>query len=89
MPVYSPCITVGSTALVSGQVALDPESGTKDLVGKGDVTAETEQALKNQLGRRPVEAERREDEDWIRAAIRFKEADQALFVARSLTSWDD
>ena len=48
-----------------------------------------EYALKNQLNRWPTEVERREDPDWCRAAIKYKEADQALFVARSLTSWDD
>ena len=48
-----------------------------------------EHALRTQLGRKPMEAERRDDEMWIRAALKFKEADEALFVARSLTSWDD
>jgi len=32
---------------VSGQVALDPTSETKILVGNGDISAETEQCLKN------------------------------------------
>lgn len=32
---------------VSGQVALDPSSESKNLVGDGDISAETEQCLKN------------------------------------------
>ncbi len=53
-PVYSPAITLlpetegqDSLVYVSGQVALDPASGTKDLVGAGDVEAEARQAFKN------------------------------------------
>ena len=48
-----------------------------------------ERALRNTLGRKPAEIERRDDETWGRAAMAFKEADQALFVAKSLCSWDD
>ena len=32
---------------VAGQLALDPASGTKELVAKGDPAGETRQALKN------------------------------------------
>jgi 2-iminobutanoate/2-iminopropanoate deaminase len=49
-PVYSPAVTTGNKSKlvwVSGQVALDPESGTKDLVGAGDVISETKQSLEN------------------------------------------
>ena len=48
-----------------------------------------ERALRSKLGRRPYEMERREDEAWARAALAFKEADNALFIARSLGTWDD
>lgn len=48
-----------------------------------------EQALRNTLGRRPGQVDRRDDDGWIRAAIKFKEADQAYLVAKSLTSWED
>ena len=49
-PVYSPAVTTGQASpmiWVSGQVALDPASGTKDLVGAGDVAAEAKQSLEN------------------------------------------
>ena len=48
-----------------------------------------ERVLRAKLGHKPAEFERRDDEAWARAALAFREADQALFVARSLTSWDD
>ena len=48
-----------------------------------------ERALREVLGRKPAEIERREDEAWGRAALAFKEADQALIICRSLCSWDD
>ena len=48
-----------------------------------------ERALRQFLGRKPAEVERRDDEAWGKAAMAFKEADQALFVARSLCSWDE
>ena len=48
-----------------------------------------ERALRETLGRKPAEIERRDDEAWGRAAMAFKEADQALFVCKSLCSWDD
>ena len=48
-----------------------------------------ERALRAVLGRKPTELERRDDRDWGRAAVAFKEADRTLFVARSLCSWDD
>ena len=51
--------------------------------------AEAERELRKALGRRPEEVDRCDDVGWARAAVVFKEADQALFVARSLTSWDD
>ena len=49
VPVYSPAIGIGGLAFVSGQIALDPDSGTKQLVGGDDVKAQTAQALKNLL----------------------------------------
>ena len=50
---------------------------------------EQDHALRNTLGRRPTEQDRREDEEWVRMAMKFKEADQAYQVAKSLTTWDD
>lgn len=48
VPVYSPAMVLGDEfVFCSGQIALDPSSGTKALVGAGDVAKETEQALKN------------------------------------------
>ena len=47
VPVYSPAVVVGETVYASGQVALDPKSTTKSLVGAGDVGEETKQALTN------------------------------------------
>ena len=49
-PVYSPAVVTGNVSkmiFVSGQVALDPLSNTKDLVGAGDVALETKQTLEN------------------------------------------
>jgi 2-iminobutanoate/2-iminopropanoate deaminase len=49
-PVYSPAVTTGTSCKmvwVSGQVALDANSGTKVLVGAGDVSKETLQAMTN------------------------------------------
>ena len=42
---YSQAITHGGLAFLSGQIALDPASG--QLVGEGDVGAQTEQVMKN------------------------------------------
>ena len=42
---YNQAVLVGNTLYVSGQVALDPKSG--EMVGSGDVEAETRQVLKN------------------------------------------
>jgi 2-iminobutanoate/2-iminopropanoate deaminase len=42
---YSQAVRVGEWLFCSGQVALDPASG--ELVGGGDVTAETRQVLAN------------------------------------------
>ena len=42
---YSQAVLTGNTLYVSGQVAIDPASG--DMVGGGDVEAETRQVLKN------------------------------------------
>ena len=47
-----------------------------------------EQALREELGRKPTEIERRNDEAWCRAAMDFKEADNAVFITKSLCSWD-
>ena len=46
-PVYSPAVIAGDVVFVSGQVALDPSSGTKELVGGGDVGAQAAQCLAN------------------------------------------
>jgi 2-iminobutanoate/2-iminopropanoate deaminase len=49
-PVYSPAVTTGIASKmvwISGQVALDPASGTTELVGAGDVALETKQTLDN------------------------------------------
>ena len=50
---------------------------------------EAERMLHRVLGRKPIEVERRDDEQWARAAIAYREAEQALFLAKSMTSWDD
>ncbi|GAC1596424.1 MAG: RidA family protein [Hymenobacter sp.] len=42
---YSQAIQVGGTVYVSGQIALDAATG--QLVGNGDVKAETQQVMKN------------------------------------------
>ena len=42
---YSQAVLTGNTLYVSGQVAIDPALG--DMVGGGDVEAETRQVLKN------------------------------------------
>ncbi len=42
---YSQAIVYGDLVYCSGQIALDPESG--ELVGNGDVRAQTRQALDN------------------------------------------
>ncbi|QDA60050.1 RidA family protein [Hymenobacter jejuensis] len=42
---YSQAIQAGDTVYVSGQIALDATSG--QLVGDGDVTAETHQVMRN------------------------------------------
>eukprot|EP00566_Odontella_aurita_P028205 CAMPEP_0113564196 /NCGR_PEP_ID=MMETSP0015_2-20120614/21482_1 /TAXON_ID=2838 /ORGANISM="Odontella" /LENGTH=193 /DNA_ID=CAMNT_0000466245 /DNA_START=26 /DNA_END=607 /DNA_ORIENTATION=- /assembly_acc=CAM_ASM_000160 len=42
---YSQAVRVGDVLYCSGQVALDPSTG--EMVGDGDVEAETRQALKN------------------------------------------
>ena len=42
---YNQAVLTGNTLYVSGQVALDPASG--EMVGGGDVEAETRQVLKN------------------------------------------
>ena len=55
---------------------------------KAGVT-EAERQLKEVLGRRPRDFERRDDTKWARAAIAYKEAEQALFLARAMTSWQD
>jgi hypothetical protein len=45
--------------------------------------------LRRGRNRKPTAAERRADTAWALGAVHFKEADQALFVARSLCTWDD
>lgn len=49
VPVYSPAIvaTDKKVIFVSGQVALNPDSTTKELVGSGDVVKEATQAITN------------------------------------------
>jgi 2-iminobutanoate/2-iminopropanoate deaminase len=42
---YSQAVLAGSTLYVSGNIALDPQTG--QLVGDGDVQAETKQVLQN------------------------------------------
>ncbi|MBT9392260.1 RidA family protein [Hymenobacter sp. NST-14] len=42
---YSQAIQAGNTVYVSGQIALDPTTG--QLVGGGDVAAETHQVMRN------------------------------------------
>ena len=42
---YSQAVTAGNTTFFSGQVALDPSTG--QMVGAGDVAAETVQVMKN------------------------------------------
>ncbi|OWP63486.1 reactive intermediate/imine deaminase [Hymenobacter amundsenii] len=42
---YSQAIRAGNTVYVSGQIALDPATG--QLVGDGDVAAETHQVMRN------------------------------------------
>ncbi len=44
---YSQAVTAGNTTYFSGQVALDPQSG--QMLGEGDVAAETRQVMKNLL----------------------------------------
>ena len=44
---YSQAVTAGNTTFFSGQVALDPQSG--EMVGNGEVAAETHQVMKNLL----------------------------------------
>jgi 2-iminobutanoate/2-iminopropanoate deaminase len=44
---YSQAVAAGNTTYFSGQVALDPESG--QMLGGGDVGAETTQVMKNLL----------------------------------------
>lgn len=51
--------------------------------------SEAERDLRDALGRRPIEIERRDDDKWVQCVMAFKEADQALFLARTLTSWGD
>jgi hypothetical protein len=50
---------------------------------------EAEQQLREELGRKPSENERRNNDAWCRAAMAFKEADTAVFVTKSLCSWDE
>merc|ERR1719150_1503963 len=45
--VYSPALVAGNMVFVSGQIALDPGAKSKTLVGAGNVSMESEQALKN------------------------------------------
>ena len=48
MPPYSPSCTIDDKyVFISGQVALDPNSTEKVLVGAGDVSKEATQVLKN------------------------------------------
>ena len=49
VPVYSPAVlaTEKKVLFVSGQVALNPDSDSKELVGGGDVVQETTQAISN------------------------------------------
>ncbi len=42
---YSQAVSVGGWIFCSGQIALDPDSGS--LVGEGDIEAETRRVLKN------------------------------------------
>ncbi|MGM0576278.1 MAG: RidA family protein [Myxococcota bacterium] len=42
---YSQAVQVGGTTWCSGQIPLDPETG--DVVGEGDVAAQTRQVMKN------------------------------------------
>lgn len=54
-----------------------------------EAVVEAEKALRKVLGRKPIEVERRDDDTWARAAMAYKEAEQALFLAKALTTWDD
>ena len=47
VPVYSPSVSVPGIVFTSGQIALNPESKVKELVGRGDIGKETRQALSN------------------------------------------
>ncbi|GAA4390260.1 RidA family protein [Hymenobacter koreensis] len=42
---YSQAVKAGNTVYVSGQIALDPQSG--QILGEGDVTAQTHQVMRN------------------------------------------
>ncbi|KAA9332919.1 RidA family protein [Hymenobacter busanensis] len=42
---YSQAVQAGSTVYVSGQIALDPQSG--QIIGEGDVSAQTHQVMRN------------------------------------------
>ena len=44
---FSKSVVTDDLVFVAGQLALDPASGTKELVVKGDPAGETRQALKN------------------------------------------
>ena len=50
---------------------------------------EAERELRHRLQRVPYEAERRDDPAWAMAALKFKTAENQLFVAKALRSWDD
>ena len=44
---FSKAVITDDLVFVAGQLALDPSSGTKELVSKGDPAGEARQALKN------------------------------------------
>jgi chromosome segregation ATPase len=50
---------------------------------------EAETRLRQVLGRRPLEIDRRDDVVWARAALAYQEADEALCLAQALTTWED
>jgi len=45
--IYSPAVCTGSEVYCSGQIALDPSGATKTIIGKGDISKESAQALQN------------------------------------------
>lgn len=68
---YAQAVRAGDTTFVSGQIALDPATG--DLVGEGDVAAQTRQVMDNLFA--VVRAAGHEVRDIVKATIFVRDMD--------------